>query len=380
MIRNLPGILGCLFGGCALLIVLFRTPAGTDPSSESVAEPTRATASSPGDRARSAPRPALDEDPFRRAAIEAAVEEAVEARFADSEWLSAQLVALSEDPKGSATIRKAMTLRNQYHRIDLSGFPTTEGKIDAVLTRFAGQNRYSSPNDLVKQLREMGPGSIDPLMARLESVDSGDWAQQRAIFEALKDRIPEDRRADVIRHFRESGAFVDFIAKYQVTEVEDELMETVSGTREFPNRSAGGSRPRALMEAALRLNPDRAEQALFEHARYGNNPETAVSVLASLPDVDPLPAIEAAIPRISQQYQRAQMVPLALEHGAAGSLELAERALRETSNNQHTNAHVLGAVRRHTGAIGDPEDVADWLAENRERFVWDPTARAYVLP
>ena len=57
--------------------------------------------------------------------------------------------------------------------------------------------------------------------------------------------------------------------KYQVTEVEDELMAVVAETQEFENKMARGSRPRDLMEAAIRMNPDRAEQALMEYARYG---------------------------------------------------------------------------------------------------------------
>ena len=70
----------------------------------------------------------------------------MEAKFSDSEWLSAKLVELSMDPKGSDIVRNAMGRRNQYHKIDLSDYPKTGGKIDAVLARFAGQNHYSSPN------------------------------------------------------------------------------------------------------------------------------------------------------------------------------------------------------------------------------------------
>ncbi len=154
---------------------------------------------------------------IRDADLGTAIDEALEAKFADTEWLSEKLVALSLDPKGSSTVREAMGRRNSFQKIDLSNYPTTEAKIDAI-------------------------------------------------------------------------------------------------------------------------------------------------------------------PRLSDQYQRARVVPIAMEHGAAGSLELAERALRENADSEHQTDQLLKAIRLRTGAIGDPIDVADWIAANRDRFVWNPEAQAYVLP
>ncbi|MBC2600160.1 hypothetical protein [Puniceicoccus vermicola] len=377
--QNIPGILGCLFGACALIIVLLQSPDETNPSDN-----PRKISENSGDQfskgwERSKSEPTVEEELMSEAVLQAAIDEALEAKFADTEWFSTKLAGLAEDPKGSDKIREVMGRRNQYHRIDLSDYPTTEGKIDAILRRFLGQNHYSSNNDLVKQMREMGPDSIDLLMERLNLVGSQDWAQRMALVDALKGRIPEDHREEVIRQFRKSGAFVDFIKDYQVTEVEDQLMGVIAGTQQFENNQHTGNY-RDLMEAAIRLNPDRAEDALFEHARYGDRPGEAAQMLASLPDVDPRPAIETALPRLSNRYQRANMVPIALEHGASGSLELAERALRENAKDGYRTDQVLKAVRLHTGAIGDPIDVADWIAANRDQFIWNPEARAYVLP
>ena len=375
--QQIPGILGCLLGGLALLIVLFRGPPDSAKGSFSEMKTTTDPSLDRWNESQSILN--LDDGDFQNIEIEAAIDEALEAKFADTEWLSERLVEISMDPKGSDKLRKAMGRRNQYHRIDLSEYSTTEAKVDAVLARFVGQNHYSSNNDLVKQMREMGPESVDILMDRLDHLGAQDWTQRMAINDALEDRIPEGRREAVIRHFRRSGAFVDFITKYQVTEVEDELMGVVAGTQNFEDSRFRGS-SRKLMEAAIQMNPERAEKALLEHVKYGNQPGEAAALIASLPDVDPVPAIEAAIPRTSNQYERSRMVSIALEHGAQGSLELAERSLRETANSDHLGSRVREAVRLHTGAIGDPIDVADWIAANRDRFVWNPEARAYVLP
>lgn len=157
--------------------------------------------------------------------------------------------------------------RRSWHRPPkLSGYGTAGEKIDAVLERFAGQNSYRSPNDLVEQLRGLEPESVGILLGRLDTVEPSDWAQHRAIIEALDGRIPVEYREQVISHFRKNGSFAEFIKRHRVSEVEDILFQAVEGTHKFERQSRvpGHNALKDMMEAAVQMDPDRAELALID--------------------------------------------------------------------------------------------------------------------
>jgi hypothetical protein len=217
------------------------------------------------------------------------------------------------------------------------------------------------------------------LLGRLDSVEGGDWAQKRAIIEALDGRIPIEYREQVIRHFRENGRFADFIKRHRITEVQDMLFAAVEGTHKFGEQSRipGRDAMKDMMEAAIQMDPDRAELALIEHAKYGDKPLEALRTLTSIPQARAKEAIEAAMPRIRRDHERSQILPMALEHGAEGSLDLAVRVLKEVDERQRGES--LQAVRRYTGAIGEAEVVADWLARNRQNLVWSEAEGMYIM-
>ena len=372
------GLIGSLLGMTALAVTLLREPnkpvKPVDPGRTSTASDTSdAKATRGGIAAKD-----FESEAKFEVALARAVDAAIDRKFEDKEWLAEKLMSVAESPHQRAALHQAFN-RRDYSKMDLSGYGSTAEKIDVVLGRFAQQNSYSSPNDLVGQLREMGPESIGMLLGRLETVEASDWAQTRAILEALEGRIPVEYREDVIRHFRESGRFADFIQQHRITEVQDILFAAVEGTHEFGgrNRIPGRDAITDMMEAAVQMDPDRAELALIEHAKYGDRPLEAIRTLTSIPQARAWEEIESEIPRIRSDHERNEILPMALEHGAEGRLDLAIRVLRE--DDQQRRGESLQAVRRYTGAIGEAEDVAAWLAQNRQNLVWSEAEGMYIL-
>ena len=372
------GLIGCLLGAVALAVALSREPTkpvgpeNTGPAL-SASETQDAVATSGG----IAPEAFASQAQFE-AALNRAVDAAIEEKFADKEWLAEKLMRAADSPHQRAALGRALNDRD-YSKMDLSGYGSNGEKVAAVLERFAGQNGYSSPNGLVGQLREMGPESIGMLLGHLETVEASDWAQRRAIIDALDGRIPAEYREQVIRHFRESGRFAGFIKRHRITEVQDILFAAVEGTHKFgeQNRTPGHNTITDMMEAAVQLDPDRAERALIEHAKYGDQPLEAIRKLTSIPQARAREAIEAAMPRIRRDHERSEILPMALEHGAEGSLDLAIRVLKEADPNRRGQS--LQAVRRYTGAIGEAGDVAAWLGQNKQNLVWSEAEGMYVL-
>lgn len=375
---TLVGLIGCLLGAVALARSFMREPTTVESDTSELIAAASDQENTPPTGTGIAPDAFFASQAEFEATLARAVDATIEKKFEDKEWLAEKLMAAAESPHQRASLRQALNGRD-YSKIDLSDYGTTGEKIDAVLERFAGQNSYSSPNDLVNQLREMEPESIGMLLGRLETIEGRDWAQRRAIIEALDGRIPVEYREDVIRHFRENGSFAEFIKRHRITEVQDILFAAVEGTHQFDRQTSipGHNTITEMMEAAVQMDPDRAELALIEHAKYGDQPVDAVRLLTSIPQARAKEAIEAAMPRIRDDYKRSQILPMALEHGADGSLDLAERVLKEV--NEHRRGEALQAVRRYTGAIGEAEDVAAWLSENKQNLVWSSAEGMYIL-
>lgn len=293
-----------------------------------------------------------------RAGIESVILQEMADELAAVDWLD----ALSQEKLRKLLARAAQTsmangFSNLQTPVDVSDIEGVDGKVARILQEFEGLRGYSSNNALVKQLQEMGDDAIEPLLSQLAGRTPGDWTKQMAIKDALNKLLTEEHEEIILAEFTKTGSFSELIEKYQFPAAKDEVMNKIS----YPSN---GRVDNNVVDAALKMDPDRSIPLLVDYVGHGQNVSYAASQLAA-EGVDIAEPLRLASTRANNTWEKASLVELCLDRNMPEGYDLAIQVLRSNEMHaEHSQEKVYQYIRKYTGINGSYNEVADWLQEN----------------
>lgn len=285
-----------------------------------------------------------------------------------------EVFASSKAAKGLAALARGVDWTpEELDPVDISDLSETDEKLKRILESFEGAQSYSSDNPLVHQMIGLGRDAIDPLLSMLNSKEFsgfGNWAAKKAMEDALEGLLSVDDKATVLHQFERHGHFAKLIDEYQFPESEDLVMA------KFKNPM--GSVGREVVDAALKLNHDRAVKVLSDYVRRGQNVSYAAEQLATIPGVD-LDAVLREAARSSRMvWDQATLARLLVERGMQEGLLLAAVVLRSNDHGaDHAKGQLAEIVSRLTPAQGTIGEMAVWLEGNAGNLRWNAGAGAF---
>lgn len=300
----------------------------------------------------------------------------------------------------------------KYLPVDVSDISDPRGKIDKILARLSDpdDNSHFPNNPLVKQIVQLGEVAIQPLLELLEKEKTRtDRVPQReeAITEALNLLLTDKNKDVILKYFAEDDLFIDLVKRYQFPEAEDIVMNKISAAyngKAYKNGMTMLSIVENLIDLALMMDQTRAIPLLVDYlkTRKGRAVVYAAKRLAMVPGLDITEALRQAVKNntISPGFHATivefsaghpvwvgdVLVDLAdpmLDCGMPEGLDIILKELREGTEKGSPNKYeckmMCEIVVKHTGFLGNPDEVAAWLAENKGNLVWNPTTRKFEL-
>lgn len=303
-------------------------------------------------------------DPVLATWLQTSIESLIMKEMADElasvDWLD----TLSKEKLQKLLTKTAKaSLTSGYHQfqneVDVSDIEGVDGKVARILEEFEGVNFYSSNNALVKQIAEMGDEAIDPLLDYLQSSGSGyDHIKRMAVADALEKLLTEDHEEIILAEFTKTGNLSKLIEKYEFPAAEEAVMNKIS----YPSN---GRVDQSVVDAALKINGDRAIPLLIDYVSHGHGVRYAAEQLAA-EGIDITEPLRMASSRAVNTWEKASLVELCLEREMPEGYDLAvEVLLSKDMHAEHSQEQVYQYIRKYTGINGSYDEVADWLMENR---------------
>ncbi len=231
-----------------------------------------------------------------------------------------------------------------------------------------GQRRWGTGDPQVEMLTRLGPENF-PII--LESARR-DTRQDFHLREALKRLARPEHKELILEALPEVEVLVEAIIDNNwLEDARDILIERVRA------RPPHLSRQWIRAVASFR-DPDTYDD-LIELFVFSGMPSMVFPILKDIPDLELDDAVERAWrrARFTGHHMQTSMAPIALEYGYPDALELAIRDLDKTTGVRIFNARDL--VLRFTDARGSDEEIRKWYEENKDRLVFDPERRRFVV-
>ena len=261
-------------------------------------------------------------------------------------------------------LRGSTFYMSPFHKtepVDVSDIEGVDNKVDRILEEFEGLNRYTQNNALVKQMVEMGDEAIAPLLERMGNGSynpANGFALNMAITESLEKLLTEEHEEIILEEFTKHGHFASLIEKYQFPAAEDEVMNKIA----YPSH---GHVNNDVVDAALKMNPERSIPILIDYVNNGQNVSYAAEQL-SAEGIEITEPLRNAAARANHTWQKAQLAELCLDRDMPEGYDLAIAVLRSNEQHaQHSQDQLFQYIRKYTGLNGSYDEVADWLEANR---------------
>ena len=272
----------------------------------------------------------------------------------------------------------------EVEAVDLSQFPTVDGKITRVMQEFEGVRSYSADNALVKQLKELGPQAKPQLYKALQDArkeGGGNWAGVMALAETLKPLLTVDDKGLLLEDLQSSNPqLTDVVRKLHIDEAGDlalnKLRDLSGKPEEFMNAE--------LMNIALEFKEEEALPLVLDRlGKPGSNSASwvAQTLDTKFPDLDITAQLRVASTKISNPYDSSTFSQLMLKRGMPEGLALAADTLLrkspEMGGNDYNREQVRSSLRRYVNVTGSDEEVAQWLLDNRTKLHWNASSQMF---
>lgn len=274
-----------------------------------------------------------------------------------------------------------------YSPVDISNIVNIKDKIAKILERFDGCSGYQHDNELVKQIAGLGKDAIPFLVDFYEQIKSNpelysdSFFRKSAIEDALDELLTEDNKDIILKYYAEEGMFRDKIKSYRFPESENIVMNRISEA--LKTHPVTTSISEDEIDAALIMNQNRAVPLLIDYLKngVGNEVAHAAQRLALIPGLDIVEPLRQAAKNTSSQERKGLISPM-LDRGMAEGLDVALQLLSTKPVGpwpKHTDPEICEMLTKYTGVLGNPEDITLWLEKNKDKLVWNPSARKFEL-
>jgi len=268
-----------------------------------------------------------------------------------------------DDPRGPD--------REALEKIKLPENPTPDQVrqyVEAIREASRDQRRWSTSDPQVEMLTRLGPDNF-PII--LESVrrDTRNTFHLREVLERLA--RPEHKEL-VLEALPEIEALVEVVIDNNwLEDARETLIERVRARPDYL--------PIKWVKAVASFKDPETYDDLVEYFVFCNMPSMVHPVLKEIPELELDEAVERAWQRAKFGHTGmvTMMVPIAIEYGYPDALEQAVRDIDETSGIRVFNARDL--VLKFTDARGSNEEIRKWYEENKDRLVFDPDRRRFVV-
>jgi hypothetical protein len=276
-------------------------------------------------------------------------------------------------------VEKSGGYSNDFEEVDLTGFPTVEGKIKRIVEEFEGINSYSHNNALVKQLQNLGPQAKPQLFKALQELQKSptNWGGRMALSEALKPLITLEDKELLLEDMRGNNpGLADMTRQLNITEAGDIALEKIRTSMDNPGNYLNPEIVAVAMEfqeaAATPLLLQRLGDATSNGAWLADNFDT------QYPQVDLTESLRKAAGRKQNSYESATYARLMLKRGMPEGLAMAADALAsKEAGNDYAREQVRSSLRIFANVTGTDDEVSKWLLENRARLKWNEKTKLF---
>ena len=240
--------------------------------------------------------------------------------------------------------------------------------VAAIREATRDQRRWSTSDPQVEMLTRLGPDNF-PII--LESARR-DTRQSFHLREALNRLARPEHKELILEALPEMEGLVYIVLDNEWFEdARDILIERIR------------ARPRYLSwqwaKSVVSLKDPETYDDLIEFFVFSAGPARFYPLLKELPELELDDAVDRAWRRakLGPSQMMMDLVPAAIEHGHPDALELAVRDLDETAGARVSNARDL--VLKFTEIRGSNEEIRKWYEENKNRLVFEPERRLFVV-
>jgi len=138
--------------------------------------------------------------------------------------------------------------------------------------------------------------------------------------------------------------------------------------------------PDDWIKAVASLQDPSTYPALKAYLVNGNNKERTYSEIKQLPGLDLSDSVDAAWKktRYGSSHEVLNMGEMAAEYGHADALDAAAGVLKKEKN-QYELKRARQVITKFTPATGDDATLIAWVQSNRDKLVFDPQSKKFVL-
>jgi len=251
--------------------------------------------------------------------------------------------------------------------------------INAVLITGQRRKKFKADDPQVGMLVKVGAQNLDTLLEvrrTLGSRHSLDWSAGDALVGYLDAAIkqlarPEDKEWILQALPSDHNLAEVVLEKGFLSEARETLMAELSHKDE--------GLPPSWIEAVAALQDPATYPELKAYFVRGGNPQSTFAIIRKLPGIELADAVDEAWKKAKyNEWWASSMCGIAAEYGHADALETAAHILR-TANRDDYLSDAREALKKFTPASGDDQALLAWYNTNRDKLVFDPQSKKYLV-
>lgn len=247
--------------------------------------------------------------------------------------------------------------------------------IQEIMSASEGQRGVSRRDPQIALYAEVGSENL-PLLIESLSHGSGRGMNGFHIRYAIMDLADEQHKPLILDSLPKSHSLVEVVLeKGWEKDARDILLAEFRTEQQLPTK---------WIEATALLNDPESYPLLREYFIKGDRRSSTYNAIRNLPIEDMPGAVANAWKesRYEHEYEQQRMAMIALEFGHIDALELLVDALispSDSTSSSFMKKQMRFAVLKATGFIGSNEELAKWLATNKERLQFDMETKKFVI-
>ncbi len=268
--------------------------------------------------------------------------------------------------------------KSRWEEVDVSGIQGVENQIDYILAQYEHMDSYSHNNAVVKQLVKYGPQARDLLYQKFKDLNQGGhgpniWITRHLLRDTLNQIVTEEDKEFLLEDYRSEHPLLDeTVRRFRFAEAGDIALERLRKQDEDGRDYVRLSDMRNVLD----YRPEEGVPVLLEKLENGASNSSWVARELDKMGIEIEPQLRAAAHKTNSDYEKITFTELMLKRGMPEGLALAADVLLNNSEkNAYHNSHyidqVRNSLRRYANIVGDDEEVGKWLAENRDKLVWN---------
>ena len=270
---------------------------------------------------------------------------------------------------------------SELKRVDLTGIPTMEGKVRRLLEEFKGLSSYTSENEVVKQLIELGPEAKPALLQAIRDSHNGNasWSATYAMRDAVKPLLTSDDKDFLVEDLTSgSPMLTDYVISTHMEGIGPVALKKLGEYVDDPESVISGP----LLQVVLEFNEEEAIPLLQKRLASGS--QDAVFLAGQLdqyfPAMEMNEQLKVAAAKIQDPSDRFNLAELMLKRGLPESLPLLQEAISTPDTDSisaNAREDLYKKLRQYTRATGANDEVAQWLRTHGNNLRWNAQAQVF---